>query len=188
MTLFTILGRELFRFLLLQEAANIGQYRQQLRENPLHIFISYDSQDSKAVRRLYKKLNAEPEFKPWLDRVSLKPGDAWEDKLSDALKRCDCAVVCLSQRSLRNRGVFRKTELKYIVEKASKELDDVLYIVPVMLEECNMPRLLNRWQASRLYERGGYKKLSDVLVEGYKNMKDRKGIKYKPAALRVFEQ
>jgi hypothetical protein len=51
-----------------------------------------------------------------------------------------------------------------------------------------MPRRLNRWQANKLYERGGYKRLSDVLVEGYKNMLDRKDIKYKPAALRLFEK
>jgi hypothetical protein len=96
-------------------------------------------------------------------------------------------VVCLSKKSVRNRGFFHNKELKYIVEKASKELNGTLYVVPVMLEECNMPRQLNHYQASRLYERGGYKRLSDVLVEGYKNMLDRKDIRYKPAALRMFE-
>jgi hypothetical protein len=187
MTIFNILAQAAVRFLLAQEAANIGTYWKQLRDNPLHIFISYDSQDSNAVRRLYKKLNAAEEFKPWLDKVGLKPGDAWEGKLFDALKMCDCAIVCLSKKSLRNRGFFRNKELKYIVEKASTELDDVLYIVPVMLEECNMPPLLDRWQASRVYERGGFKRLSEVLVQGYKDMKERKGIKYKPAALRMLE-
>jgi hypothetical protein len=90
--------------------------------------------------------------------------------------------------SVSNRGFFRNKELKYIVEKASKKLNGSLYVVPVMLEECHMPRRLNRWQANKLYERGGYKRLSDVLVEGYKNMLDRKDIKYKPAALRLFEK
>jgi hypothetical protein len=52
-----LLIREAFRFLMLKEAANYGEYRRQLRENPLHIFISYDSHDSNAVRRLYKKLS-----------------------------------------------------------------------------------------------------------------------------------
>ena len=187
MTIFNILAQGLFRFLIFQEAANIGQYRQQLRDNPLHIFISYDSRDSKAVLRLYKKLKAEPEFKPWLDRDNLEPGDAWQDELFDALKRSDCAIVCLSKQSINNKGFFRDQELKQIVQNA-KKLKDILYLVPVMLEECEMPPQLSQWQAGRVYKKGGYKKLSDVLVQGYKDMKERKGIKYKPAALRMLQE
>lgn len=109
------------------------------------IFLSYASPDRSRVRRLYLVLTTRG-LDPWLDRVDLSPGMAWDKTIVEALESSRVAVVCLSRAWLRARGYVRK-EADIATRLAS---EGRMHVVPVLLERCKVPPPLNQFQAMSL--------------------------------------
>src|SRR6266404_2312869 len=130
------------------------QIRSELVTEPLKIFISYDSADAERVRDLHDWLISEPGLDPWLDKVSIKPGQTWERVLQRALKNAQVAIVCLSNRALKNRGNFYG-ESEFIRKRALSKPEDAVYVIPVKLEECGPSKRFARWQMVDLYASDG---------------------------------
>jgi hypothetical protein len=72
--------------------------------------------------------------------------------------------VCLSKQ-FNKQGGYRHEEVRIALEKANVLPDDLLFIIPVLLESCEMPEPLGRWQRVDLFEANGYKKLLRTLSE-----------------------
>jgi hypothetical protein len=92
-------------------------------------------------------------------------------------------------------GVLQK-EIKKALDVADEQPEGVAYMIPVRLEECDMPTRLRRWQRVDLFKEDGYPKLvrvlnprssdgqaepSDVIAPSAKNIQDSD----KPAADRA---
>lgn len=108
------------------------------------VFISYASEDISQARELYHYLK-DSNFDPWLDKEKLKVGDNWDLKIKQALKNSDFVILLLSSTSVKKRGYFQrefKLALKYLEEK----LIDDIYILPVLLDECEVPDQLSSIQ------------------------------------------
>ena len=98
----------------------------------------------------------------WLDRENLQPGQNWEHEIRKAILKSDVVVVCLSKEFNKQKG-FRHEELKIALEKENLIPGDEIFIIPVRLEKCDMPKSLRHLHRVDLFERGGYKRLIRAL-------------------------
>jgi hypothetical protein len=102
------------------------------------VFVAYVVEDLPKIERLCDALIAAG-FDPWLDRRKLMPGQDWPRAIDRAVSVSDFVVPCFSRRALRKRGQFQR-ELRLALEHAGQTpLDDVM-LMPVRLEECDVPR------------------------------------------------
>ena len=107
------------------------------------VFLCHSSADKKMVRQLYKRLKAEG-FLPWLDEEDLVAGQDWEYEIKKAVRETDVVLVCLSRNSVSKAGFVQK-EIKYALDVADEQPEGSIFIVPLKLEECDVPQRLSRW-------------------------------------------
>jgi purine-nucleoside phosphorylase len=127
----------------------------------LHVFLCHASEDKAAARKLYSKLR-KAGFKPWLDEEAILGGVRWEDAIEDGVRDSDAVVVCLSSVSIKKEG-YLHTEIELVMKVASEKPDDVIFVIPVKLDACEIPRRMNKWQCVDLFQRGGYGRLVKAL-------------------------
>lgn len=60
---------------------------------------------------------------------------------------------------------IRSKELKKALDVADEQPEGVAYLIPVRLEECEMPDRLKRWHGVDLFREGGYERLLRGLRE-----------------------
>ncbi|MEM9092528.1 MAG: TIR domain-containing protein [Cyanobacteria bacterium P01_F01_bin.53] len=128
-----------------------------LRKNCLQVFLCHASEDKPTVRVLYKKLCSEG-FQPWLDEETLIGGQDWRLEIADAVRKTHIVLVCLSHRSITKSGFVQK-EIKYALDIADEQPEGIIFIIPLKLEECDVPQRLSRWHWVNYFEENGYKQL-----------------------------
>ena len=102
------------------------------------VFIAYVDEDYARVRPLYDRLLAAG-FDPWLDKRKLMAGQDWPRGIARAISVADFFVPCYSQRARSKRGQFQKEVRQALECAATMPLEDC-FVMPVRLEECNVPR------------------------------------------------
>lgn len=102
------------------------------------VFVAYAAEDLAKARRLCDALRAEG-CSPWLDKEKLLAGQNWPRAIERAIEVCDVFVACFSRRSASKRGMFQH-ELRCALECGLHRPLDDLYLMPVRLEECAVPR------------------------------------------------
>lgn len=105
----------------------------------LRVFLCHASQDKPVVRELYQRLLAEGWIDPWLDTKKLLPGQDWRTLIEDAIESSDVIVFCLSKGSVNKEGFVQK-ELRYAREIALEKPDGTIFLIPLRLEICDVPR------------------------------------------------
>jgi hypothetical protein len=135
----------------------------------LKVFLCHGKEDKTTVRGLYQRLKDEG-MKPWLDEEDIEPGAQWDIAIQDAVRDCHIVLVCLSGTSVGKTGYVQK-EIKYALDRADEKPEGTTYIIPVKLEECEVPRRLNQWQWVNLYEENGYRRLLRVLKKHATDLK-----------------
>jgi hypothetical protein len=126
----------------------------------LRIFLCHSSADKPAVRELYQRLQADG-FEPWLDEEDLIPGQAWQREIPRAVRKSDAVIVCLSHNSVK-AGYIQK-EIKFALDVADEQPEDTIFIIPLKLEECDVPERLSRWQWVNYFNASGYSRLLRAL-------------------------
>lgn len=111
----------------------------------LRVFLCHASQDKRVVRELYSRLSAKTWIEPWLDEENLLPGQNWELEIESAVESSDVVIVCCSSNSVSKEGYVQR-ELKYVLDFALEKPDDSIFIIPLRLDNCEIPRRLRRWQ------------------------------------------
>jgi hypothetical protein len=111
----------------------------------LRVFLCHASQDKPIVRELYQRLLAEGWIDPWLDEERLLPGQNWHMEIDRALENTDLVLVGLSKRWVNKKGYIQK-EIKKVMNVFSELPDEQLFIVPVRLDNCEVPISINSWQ------------------------------------------
>lgn len=127
----------------------------------LRIFLCHSSADKPAVRGLYRRLCSD-DFDPWFDEESLEPGQDWKQEIEKAVRAADIVLVCLSRISVGRDG-FANKEIVFALDVADEKPEGVVYIIPVKLEECEVPDRLRRWNWVELFKDQGYEKLFRAL-------------------------
>lgn len=127
------------------------------------VFLCYCHRDQSIVHDLWARLKKDGVV-VWLDKENLLPGQDWQKTIGKAIRKSDVMLVCLSRNFSKPKG-YRHEELRLAFEKTDLLSEDEIFIIPVRLEDCEMPAPLRRLQRVDLYKRGGYKKLLLVLKE-----------------------
>lgn len=128
----------------------------------LRIFLCHSSGDKPAVRNLYHRLSTDG-FNPWLDEEDLLPGQDWQQEIPRAVRNSDIVIVCLSCSSIGKSGYVQK-EIKYALDVADEQPEGTIFLIPLKLEECEIPERLRRWQWVNYFEEKGYDRLKRALI------------------------
>ena len=107
----------------------------------LQVFLCHASQDKLVVRDLYRKLAAESWIEPWLDEEKLLPGQDWNLEIEKAVESSEAVIVCVSSTSVAKEGYVQK-ELRQVLNLALEKLEGAIFILPVRLYDCPLPRQL----------------------------------------------
>jgi hypothetical protein len=130
---------------------------------PKTIFLCHASEDKETIRHLYTQLR-DVGFTPWLDEEDLLPGERWEERIREAVKRSAAVLVCLSSSSTTKRGFVQK-EIRLALDVADELPDGSIFVVPVRLTHCAVPERLARWQYVDLYHPRGFERLTTALAK-----------------------
>jgi len=132
-------------------------------KRPLKAFLCHSKRDKKAIRRLYTKL-VRDNVKVWFDEKELLPGESWALLIQSNVQDSDVVLICLSHAAINNKGYIHK-EIQLALDIAQLQPEGSIFIVPVRLEECEIPQRLQKYQWSNLFQRGGYARLLSSLKE-----------------------
>lgn len=127
----------------------------------LRVFLCHSSDDKPAVRALYKRLHKQG-FDPWLDEEKLIPGQNWPLEITKAMRSCDLVLVCLSKNSVSKKGYVQK-EIKLAFDVADEQPEGIIFLVPLRLEECDVPERLKELIWVDLFEHSGFERLTRTL-------------------------
>ncbi|OFX18185.1 MAG: hypothetical protein A2033_11780 [Bacteroidetes bacterium GWA2_31_9] len=108
------------------------------------VFISYAKEDIIFAEKLYSFL-IKNGYKPWLDKKSLLPGQLWNNEIRKALRSANYIILLLSNISVKKRGYVQR-EFKIAIEYFEEKLDDDIYIIPLKINDCEIPQALNKFQ------------------------------------------
>ncbi|MCW5519393.1 toll/interleukin-1 receptor domain-containing protein [Aureitalea sp. L0-47] len=100
------------------------------------IFFSYSRDNSDFVLGLAKDLR-DTGANVWLDQLDIKPGTRWDKSIETALEDSGTLLVVLSKSSVASHNVM--DEVSYALEEGKT-------VVPILLEECDVPFRLRRLQ------------------------------------------
>jgi len=123
----------------------------------LQVFLCHSSSDKPKVRELYQRLRNDG-ISPWLDEEDLLPGFDWRIEIPKAVQNSDVVIVCLSKDSVTKTGYVQK-EIKQALDVADEQPEGRIFIIPLKLEECDIPKRLSRWQWVNLFNDNGYQRL-----------------------------
>ena len=132
-------------------------------EKTAELFLSYARVDEERVVEVYDKLWES--YSPWMDVRDLLPGEPFEVKIGQAIERADFFLAFLSQNSVDRRGLLRK-ELRQALEKWKGMLEDDIYLIPVRLEQCEIPNELGGFQVLDLFAPDGWNRLDSAIRSG----------------------
>jgi hypothetical protein len=123
----------------------------------MKVFLAYSPVDRVSVLELYGRLRADG-FDPWLDEENILPGQDWRYEIKKAVQQSDVVVVCLSRSSISNAGLVHKWT-KYALDVSEEKPEGAIFIIPLKLEECDIPDRVRKWQSVNYFEEDGYEKL-----------------------------
>ena len=134
--------------------------KKDLRESPnkeVKIFISYARKDFAKAHLIYSRLRQE-EFSPWIDKEDILPGQDWELEIEKAIKECNFFLACLSGYSISKEGYVQK-ELKKGLEMWERQPEGRVYLIPIRLDKCKVPRRFENIEYCNLFAPDGIKQL-----------------------------
>lgn len=134
----------------------------------LKVFLCHSRDDKAEVRQLYRRL-VDDGFEAWLDEEKLIPGQDWDLEIRKAVRSTDVVMVCLSDSSVTKSGYAQK-EIRFSLDVADEQPEGTIFIIPIRLDECQVPSRLNKWQWVNLFEKNGYKKLKVSLTHRANSM------------------
>jgi len=108
------------------------------------VFISHAKEDYGVAEMLYNYL-ADNGYSPWLDKKSIRVGEDWDYAIKKALRESTFVILLLSSTSVKKRGYVQK-EFKYALEYSETKLVDDIYIIPILLDNCDIPQHLKKYQ------------------------------------------
>lgn len=138
-----------------------------VNNDKLLIFLCHAREDKTVVRQYYNRLKKEPNIEPWLDVEKLLPGMDWNLEIRSAVRSSDVVLVFLSGNSVSKKGYVQR-EITQALDIADELPEGRIFIIPLRLEDCEVPMRLKRWQWLDLFEEDSY----DRLLASLRRVKD----------------
>ncbi|HYX71727.1 MAG TPA: TIR domain-containing protein [Nitrososphaera sp.] len=130
-------------------------------QHALSAFLCHASNDKPKVQIIHQELS-DTGIEPWIDEQNLMPGQDWNQEIRKAVRSCDVVIVCLSQKSVSKTGYVQK-EIKYALDVADEQPEGTIFLIPLRLEECDIPERLRRWHWVDYFQEKGYEQLMKAL-------------------------
>lgn len=108
------------------------------------VFISYAKEDIKFASELYDFLQRN-HYNPWLDKKKLLAGSNWDNAIRKAFREADFIILLLSATSVSKRGYIQR-EYRLALQNWEIKLESDIYIIPVLIDDCEVPDSLNKFQ------------------------------------------
>lgn len=154
----------------------------------LRVFLCHASQDKPVIRELYQRLLAEGWIDPWLDEERLLPGQEWDVEIEKAVEAADVVIVCASSRSVTKEGYVQR-ELKFAMDIALEKPEGTIFIIPLRLDDCDLPRRLRSWQYDDYFpaekRKSSYQRLLQSLNLRYGQLTSKEDGEIKPQPLEI---
>jgi formylglycine-generating enzyme required for sulfatase activity len=129
--------------------------------SPLRVFLCHAAADKPAVRELYHRLRSDG-FQPWLDEEDLLPGQKRQREIPKAVAASDVVVVCLSNAALTKAG-YVQDEIKFALDATDRQPEETIFLIPLRLEECDVPDRLAGLHWVNFFDPRGYERLLRAL-------------------------
>lgn len=122
------------------------------KENPpqLRVFLCHSEEDAdrQAVHNLSYRLQASG-IAPWFAEVDLLPEQNPDQETEKAIRDADVVLVCLSSHAVSTASPFH-AHIKLALDKADKQSDETIYVIPLKLDPCDVPEHLRHLHAETL--------------------------------------
>jgi hypothetical protein len=138
----------------------VMEAQKRIAEN-IQIFLSYAHEDLEQVRVIYKKLR-DAGYGCWLDKENLQGGQDWELEIENAIKGSDFVLVCLSNLSTKKQGFIQK-EIRMALDVLDTVPEGAVYLIPLRLDDCEVPTRLGKRQWVDLFSEDGFDKLEQSI-------------------------
>jgi hypothetical protein len=135
----------------------------------LQVFLCHASEDKPVVRGLYERLKSEDWIDPWLDSEKLLAGQDWDLEIEKTIHNADAIIICLSKRSTNKEGYVQR-EIKRALNISEEKPEGVIHLIPLRLDDCDMPSSLKRLHWINYYEDEFYENLRKSLHERMKQI------------------
>lgn len=132
-----------------------------MTENGHLIFISYASPDRERVLPFFEWIEKQG-FNVWMDCRRLKPGQNWNFEINRALGKATFVLSFISKLSFDRRGYLQR-ELKLALDKLAEKLIDDIYLIPVLLDDVQIPDQLKVLQCVRASDLQCREQIADAL-------------------------
>lgn len=118
--------------------------------NSLNIFISYAREDIKFAQSLHRYL-LQHDCNPWVDYINLQGGIEWSEEVTEAISKSDVFISCFSNSSVTKRGFVQK-ELNLALDISETIPEGNVYIIPLQIDDCQIPKKLSKYHVIRCAE------------------------------------
>ena len=135
-------------------------------KNFVKLFLSYAQPDEDEVSKYYHKF-IDCGYRPWMAKENILPGQIWKNRIEKNLKHSDFIIIFLSEKAVKHRG-FYKSEIKSAIKYLKEKLEDDIFLIPVKLDDCEIPEELSDIQCVNIYEPDGWERLLLAINEGTK--------------------
>ncbi len=108
------------------------------------LFLSYARADLQHVEKIYQMLIVQG-YKPWMDVHDILGGEDWHRAINIAIDKCELFVPVLSNNSVNRRGMIVK-EVRRALDKWNGMLPSDIYVIPLRLDDCPIPELVQHLQ------------------------------------------
>ena len=153
----------------------------------LKVFLCHSSGDKPIVRELYHQLKAEGWIDPWLDEMKLLPGQEWDIEIEKAVEAADIVLVCLSNHSVDKEGYVQK-ELRFVLNLADEKPEGSIFVIPLRLDGCVVPRRLRHWQWVDYFPESQRLFAYTRLLESFKVRAKKLGISYQKPMVELTQK
>ena len=127
----------------------------------LRIFLCHAHEDKEKVEVLYKQLELFG-YDPWIDKKDILPGQEWELIIEKQIDNTDAIIICLSAISSVKIGYIQR-EIRIALKKSDYYMEQDCFLIPVRLDNCEVPYKLQRFNYIDLYNPNGFSMLLAAL-------------------------
>ena len=127
----------------------------------LRVFLCHADEDKPKVRELYEHLLRDG-YDAWFDQEKIISGADWKRSIKKGLREADAIIVCLSNISVQKEG-YVQHEIKDAMEFGKEKPGGTIYIIPVRLDDCEVPDEFLDRQWTNLFDTDGYTRIRQAL-------------------------
>ncbi len=137
------------------------------------IFVCYSDIDKLEGADLYRQLKSDG-FNVWSAQEDILVGQTRKIEIENIIEKSYAILICLSSKSVGSTSTLQ-SGIRAAMEMANEKPEGVIFIIPVLFDECVIPNNLPNVLPAKLYEENGYSKLVKsliVLKEQFENIEE----------------